>query len=641
MSQLKENDFEVNSLLPIDEGTKKEDAPIVEGEVKDTPEPDENFDFEDPATVQTRHNFVTSPLSKLAFVGGTFGAGFLVVFLVINAFTSVNMANKKTAIASKGFTDVKPPQDDQGEQAVGRVALIEQKNELDAINKHEHGSKLKFSKQVDKSELSQNKQNYTTVPISKYPNSSSLPPQSPTYNQTPSTRTTSYSPPTRSNKEYLPKVYSRNKQLLSSRSNGFSAPPPPPPESNNQAIAPTASSAMAEIDRLRTLGSIGRVEYKQASTKVPNSIAPRAKNNEEGIVNSEETLVSDNSLRNFDNSPNDSPSFQPRTSTRRKINNFTNQNSSSNNIEQLAPRWQPSSKEPEPGLNDEREYASNNTRNEESVSRVRLPVEAGKIASVGDTGLRDSLQLPENFSERPRNEDSLPPSSTLEEEKLILQETEPQYLVIGSFAKATLVTPLLSSSSKSESSSSQQADPLKFVAVLDEPLYSNTGKIAIPAKTQLIIVVSSVSPSSRVFAEVVAIIKDRTEYPINSGVMSVLGQSGEPLVASPFDDRGNEIAKNDLVLSSVAGLAKVGEIINKPDREITDQSIDSGITRTTSTNRHRNIEAAFGEGIFGKLTETIGKRTETSEKELASRPVDWIVPKNTKVTIEINKSIKL
>ncbi|WP_292804363.1 TrbI/VirB10 family protein [Nostoc sp. NMS7] len=188
--------------------------------------------------------------------------------------------------------------------------------------------------------------------------------------------------------------------------------------------------------------------------------------------------------------------------------------------------------------------------------------------------------------------------------------------------------------------SQEQTNTLQFVARLDEPLYSNTGEIAIPAGTQLTIAMISVDSTSGVRAEVTAILKDGTEYPLSPGTISVLGEAGSPLAARPYDDKGSEIAKYDATLGTIAGIAKVGEIINQSDEQVT-EDLPLGGTRTRSRNNNRNLGAAFLEGAFGKLGETVSKRTERVTDEINRRPNVWYVPKDTKITIKVDRSIKL
>ncbi len=90
----------------------------------------------------------------------------------------------------------------------------------------------------------------------------------------------------------------------------------------------------------------------------------------------------------------------------------------------------------------------------------------------------------------------------------------------------------------------------------------------------------------------------------------------------------------------ISGLAKVGEIINKPDEEVT-EDLPLGGSRTRTRNNNRNPTGAFIEGFFGSVSEVVGKRTERATQEILSRPNIWVVPKNTEITIQVNRSIKL
>lgn len=626
---------EVNSLLPIDENIKKEDLKIENEIVKRENNQEENFDFEDPATAQTKHSFATSPWTKLIFIGGTFGIGFLIVFLVLNNLSNTNVVAKKAEAPTKTFTDIKPPKDNLGDEAIGRVALIEQKNELEALNKQEEGRKSNLTLEEQKS--LQKRKNYQTTPPRKPSNSVDVPRRSYSqdilatrdtngYYPTPTTRVrSSYSPvPTSRPNSYTPVTTPRpNKQIRynSSQSSSGVSFPPAPPESNDQFSPATASSAIAEIDRLRTLGSIGRIEYKIAKVTTANS-TQLARANVEELTSEDPTSDIEQQRQSVGRSNND----------RARDATFT-----SNTVEELVPRWEPVPEKLRPSNIDD---VSNSIANSDtSASTSPLMIKPEKIASTNDGVIHDLLVERDRALGNFNDEKKLEVRSILEDEQLILEESQPQYLVVGSFAKATLITPLLVSQSTNRDS--KEADTLRFVATLDEPLYSNTGKVAISAKTQLIIAVSSISSSSRISAEVVGIVMNKTEYPISSGVISVLGQEGGPLVASPFDNKGNEIARYDTSLGVFAGLAKIGEIINQPDEEIISDNLETGVTTTRSSNTNRSIEGAFIEGLFGSLNDNISKRTNTAVKEISDRPVDWYVPKNTKIIIEVNKSIKL
>ncbi|NJN07534.1 MAG: hypothetical protein HC815_05905 [Richelia sp. RM1_1_1] len=151
--------------------------------------------------------------------------------------------------------------------------------------------------------------------------------------------------------------------------------------------------------------------------------------------------------------------------------------------------------------------------------------------------------------------------------------------------------------------------------------------------------VNGVDDGSGMDAEVVSILKDNTEYPIEKGTISLLGKAGNPLVARPYKGKGREIAGYDITLGSIAGLAKIGEIVNRRDETVEDLPL--GGTRTRTNGGDRNIPGAFIEGAFGALATRINSRTETATEEILSRPNVWYVPNNSKVTLRVNRSIKL
>jgi hypothetical protein len=204
--------------------------------------------------------------------------------------------------------------------------------------------------------------------------------------------------------------------------------------------------------------------------------------------------------------------------------------------------------------------------------------------------------------------------------------------LVGSSASATLVTPLILAQGSTNNN-------IRFVARLDEPIKSNTGGIAIPAGTQVAVAMTGVDSGFNITAQVSAILKDGTEYPISPGAISILGKGNTPLIARPYKDKGGEIALGDATLGTIAGLAKVGEIINQPE-EITEDLLFGG-SRTRSRGNNRNIAGAFLQGAFGKVAETMGSRTQKATSEITSRPNIWYVPANTKISIVVNRSIKL
>ncbi|YAF99139.1 MAG: TrbI/VirB10 family protein (plasmid) [Nodularia sp. CChRGM 3473] len=229
----------------------------------------------------------------------------------------------------------------------------------------------------------------------------------------------------------------------------------------------------------------------------------------------------------------------------------------------------------------------------------------------------------------------------LPQEAQIINERRSRYLVVGEFASGTLITPLVKEQSRNNQ---QNEDGKRYVARLTEDLRDNYGNVAIARGSLMALEILRVDGANYAEAQVTSIIKDNTEYPISAGAITVQGEGGRPLIAQQFQDKGGEIARYDLTVGLFSGLGKVGEIINQPDIEddIEDELLDGRIRRRRRVNNsRRNITGAVLEGAFGSLSEIIGRRAETSTQEILARPNVWYIPRNTKVTFLVNRTLEL
>ncbi|RCJ20584.1 hypothetical protein A6770_31245 [Nostoc minutum NIES-26] len=593
----------VDSLLPIDRAE--------EYEVKNSPfevvEEDET-EVEDPALIQTKHDFVTSPWSRLGIIGGAFGAGFLVIFVVLNGMMNGSGKNaKKPEVAPTPTPTVAASEKKEGD-VYAKLALAKQQEELDALNGQANTGDKEEKKEATE-EQSKNPEKTRSIRQRRV--------------------VAQETPPTsrrRVYREETPERVRPTRRVVASQPIPPLRPSAPLPKFAKQLVASNQSVAkdpIAELERLRNLGSVGRVEYMLASTTVSESTNTTVP---EVTAKTEETLR-----------PAEQNSDRSRRRRSRRSENTETVTNTPNQVEELRPRWQPVT------TNDSTsEYGNTDDKDNNQTMPViySFSIKEPQTRSELDKEKTVESSFANNKENNSTQQVGQVANNYLPEEAQILQETQPQYLVVGSFASATLVTPLVMPQTSNNTRSQEQTNTLRFVARLDEPLYSNTGEIAIPAGTQVTIAMISVDSTSGVRAEVTAILKDGTEYPLSPGTISVLGEAGSPLIARPYDDKGSEIAKYDATLGTIAGLAKVGEIINQPDEEIT-EDLPLGGTRTRSRNNNRNLGAAFLEGVFGKLGETVSKRTERATDEINRRPNVWYVPKDTKITIKVDRSIKL
>lgn len=591
----------VDSLLPIDSTEEDE----VENSQFELVEEDET-EVEDPALIQTKHDFVTSPWSRLGIIGGAFGAGFLVIFVVLNGMMNGGDKNaKKPELTTTPTPTVAVSEGD----VYAKLALAKQQEELDALNGKANTEDKEEKKEATEEEQAKNQEKTRSIRQRRV--------------------VAQETPPTsrrRVYREETPEPVRPTRRVVASQPIPPLRPSAPLPKFAKQTVASNQSVAkdpIAELERLRNLGSVGRVEYIASTTisEPTNTTVP------EVTARTEETLR-----------PAEQNSDRSRRRRSRRSENTETVTNTPNQVEELRPRWQPVTTN-----NSTSEYG--NTDDKDNNQAVPVIYSFSVKEPQTSSELDKEKTVESSFTSNKENNSTLQveqvANNYLPEEAQILQKTQPQYLVVGSFASATLVTPLVMPQTSNNARSQEQTNTLRFVARLDEPLYSNTGEIAIAAGTQVTIAMISVDSTSGVRAEVAAILKDGTEYPLSPGTISVLGEAGSPLIAArPYDDKGSEIAKYDATLGTIAGLAKVGEIINQPDEEVT-EDLPLGGTRTRSRSNNRNLAAAFLEGAFGKLGETVSKRTERATDEINRRPNVWYVPKDTKITIKVDRSIKL
>jgi Bacterial conjugation TrbI-like protein len=530
----------IDELLPLeDDSNSSNSASSVDNFDEDLE--DEDWEIEDPAQVRTQHSSITSPFSRLGMVGGVFGVGFLVVYFSLNSV----MNGSSEPIIAKTAT---PPQDNTVESKnsdgdiYAKLALAKQKEELAALGKPP----------ADKVET----------------------PPKPVAAPAP-TRTVVV------------------RQAVPPAPRPVASPATMPAPRIATAPAP-AKDPFAELERLRKIGSIGKIEYgdKYASAHLADRSNSSAGDGDRSLP------YLDPARATAAQSEDNVPELKSRESDGNS--DFDTDDTSPDAIEQLKPRWQPSL----------------------SPTAVK-----GIASNAGDRPLTVAATPSATLA----SYDYLP------EEAQILSGKQPQYLTIGSHASATLVTPLFLSQQRDDRSSGSKR---RFVARLDEPLMANTGEIGIPAGTLVTIAMTSVDSASQVHAEVTAILKDETEYPVPSGAIGISGKNSSPLIARKMQNKGKEMAGFDLTLGAVAGLASIGETMNQPDEEVVDD-LPFGDTRTRRTHKRRSMTGAFLQGAFGQLADSIGSRTQKATDEIAQRPDIWYIPQNTKIVVEVDRSLKL
>lgn len=480
--------------------------------------------------VATKHTIVTSPWSRLAIIAVPFGVGFLAIFLMLNGVFNPAPAPKIGQKPGETITATEQTQDDEGDgDARAKLALSDQEDELGRINKN------KFDQ-------------LAPVPVSQ---TEKVVPSSPASPQ-PAPRTVQNTQPRRVTQTAPQPI--RNYTQPPTRTS-FS----PRPSISARTLTP--QDPLEQLNKLRGIGSYGKIAYAETSTSKQSSLDP--------------DLSQTQAIQNQPNEQNE------QTNT----NNFdqTTPQNSSESIEKLRPRWQAASK----------------------VNKITLA------------------------------------NNYLPQESQILQGKQTRYLTVGTFASGVLVTSLIQATVNNSGQTQTQtptSNNTRSVARLQEDLRDNYGQVAIPSGTMFAVELASVDGGSYAVAYVRAIILDNTEYPISAGAISVTGVGGKPLLAQRFQDRGGEIARNDLFGGAVSALSKVGEIMNQPDSEEEISDEFTGRIRKRSSGNQRNLTGALMSGFFGQVSQNISQR---NTQEITSRPNTWFIPQGTKVTFNVNRSLEL
>lgn len=485
----------------------------------------------DNPSVTTKHTVITSPWSRLLVIALPFGLTFLAIFWLLNGIFNPDSRDTTKTVEEPKSSETKEQVEQTDGDVYAKLALNQQEDELNKINQRRQEVKV----------------NNKPVSIA-----ASLPPPT----ARPVAQTQSLSP----RRDYVP---SRTNPTISSPPRNQTLPRISNPFRTFTPKTETPTDVIAEFNRLRSLGSYGKIAYTPTS-------------NNQQISTEATSFQTPNTTLLKVQPPNSA------YTTQQTRPNFSN--STSTEIEKIRPRW-----------------------------------------------LADS-----------KSDKQIADGNYLSQENQILQQRKTRYLVVGEFANGVLVTPVVKQQSENTRFQQQQApdDSKRYVARLTADLHDNYGNVAIHKGTIFTVEPLQVNGGSYVSVQVTSIIKDNTEYPISSGAISVLGEGGKPLLAKQFQDKKG--GGSDLTVGLVSGLGQVGTILNQSDSS---SSVINSATGTfssnTTSNSQRNIGGAFLQGAFGKLSDIIARRAETSNQEITARPNVWYIPQGTKITFLVNRSLEL
>jgi len=224
------------------------------------------------------------------------------------------------------------------------------------------------------------------------------------------------------------------------------------------------------------------------------------------------------------------------------------------------------------------------------------------------------------------------------EETPILNEQPQQALLASTKVAGILTTPVVADEKAADKVSGDH-----FTIELTQPLRTDDGAIAIPARSQLITQLNSISESGLVKLQVVSAIVNQdgqsTEIQVPVGAIQIRGKAGQPLVARHYGDKGKAIASMDMSTFALGALNKASELFTRPQSSSIVSSNGSVIASTQ--NSKPNVLAGVLQGGSQALLNTIAQRNQQAMQEIAQQPNIRFLPAGSEVEVFVNRSIPI
>jgi hypothetical protein len=204
-------------------------------------------------------------------------------------------------------------------------------------------------------------------------------------------------------------------------------------------------------------------------------------------------------------------------------------------------------------------------------------------------------------------------------------------LLVGTSAKGSTVTPVLWSGDGNSSA--------KFVLKLDEPMFANNNREALPAGTQLVVAAKPTNINVGIAdLEVVSVVIKGREYSTPLGAIVIRDDQGGLLVGEDYFRRDEQIAGRDTVTILTNAAGNIGQVLNRPTSTYSSTGV-GGVSTNVVTNPTPNIFGAALEGGLRDLPSILSQRNQQAVAELANKPRVYQIPRGRSVRVFINQSV--
>ncbi|MBW4446020.1 MAG: hypothetical protein KME38_03830 [Spirirestis rafaelensis WJT71-NPBG6] len=270
---------------------------------------------------------------------------------------------------------------------------------------------------------------------------------------------------------------------------------------------------------------------------------------------------------------------------------------------------------------------------------------------VNNTQLQARNTEPDD--EPPEEEESTPPAVSQ------TKQQTPKSVPVGTKAKGVFATAVFGETTRATTNSNRKDESGKdvFVVRLKEPLKSVDGAIALPAKTELLAQVRSISEQGFLQLDVVKVLVQNnntfTEKSLPPNAITIRASQGKPLIASQYSNQGGSgVGLADVGAFALNGIGKAAQVYNTPETRIqcvnnnlaTANNTDNGTNIVTNncfqtSDSRRNILAGVLEGGATTLGNQINQRNQQNiSKKLAQRSNVWFLPAGKEIEVYVNQT---
>ncbi|MHC5613909.1 MAG: TrbI/VirB10 family protein [Nostoc sp.] len=287
-----------------------------------------------------------------------------------------------------------------------------------------------------------------------------------------------------------------------------------------------------------------------------------------------------------------------------------------------------------------------------------------RLAKLGSYGQVNATNQPNSIAAAPEPVNNTQQQTNPNPDKTapLVSQAQPQgqkTVPVGTSAKAVLATAIFGETTKSSGGNEGSEQKNVFVIRLQEPLKSTDGAIALPANTEFLAEVGSLSEQGLFQMNVVKVISKNngnlTELNLPNNAIFIRGTQGKPLMGNKFPSQSSSIASMDAGLFVLGGISKAAELVNLPDTQLvslptttttpatgtTPSTTSNSSTLTTISQPRRNLAAGLVEGGLNSVVPQIAQRNQQAIAQMSQQNGVWFLPAGTNVEIYVNQPTEL